>query len=266
MSPNDLDGVLAVFRDAAMGASAIALDYFRPGQRTSAAIDYKEGGSPVSAADFAVDRFLRERLAAAIPEAAWLSEESAASPDRLQRRHVLIVDPIDGTRGFVSGDARWAVSIALVTDGRPCVGIVHAPVLDQSFTAVLGGGAQCNAVAITGSTRTKLAEAAIAVPGNIARQVAGPIPFRVAPRIPSLACRFAHVAAGFLDGCIAAPDAHDWDIAAADLILTEAGSLLTDRHGTVPLYNRPRPSHPALVAAVPVLHDALLHLLRRPSD
>jgi myo-inositol-1(or 4)-monophosphatase len=261
-----LDGTLAVFRDAAIGASAIALRYFQPGARTSARIDYKGGGSPVTEADFAVDRFLREHLTAILPEAAWLSEETADSAERLQRDHVLIVDPIDGTRGFAAGDARWAVSIALVTRGRPVVGIVHAPALDQSFTAIAGAGAFCNDTPIKASKLTGLAGAVIAGPANLLNRLPQPLPFRVTPKIPSLACRFAHVAAGFLDGGIATPDAHDWDIAAADLILHEAGAVLTDRQGATPVYNLPSPTHSLLICGAPPLHRALLDLLREVRD
>ena len=263
LSTSDLEGILACLRDAAQAGAAIALDYFRPGGRTSAGITYKDGGSPVTDADMAVDSFLRQHLCAAIPDAAWLSEETADTTDRLRRTTILVVDPIDGTRGFASGDARWCVSIALVVDGRPVVGVVHAPVLDQRFEAIAGRGATCNGSPITASSRTALAGAQIAGPANFAKTLSGAIPFRIVPKIPSLACRLTHVAAGFLDGCVAATDSHDWDIAAADLILNEAGALLTNRHGSVPRYNLPSPTHPLLVGGPPFLHRALIDLLRR---
>jgi myo-inositol-1(or 4)-monophosphatase len=266
VSPSDLDGVLAVFRDAAAEAARIALAYFRPGSRTTARIDYKHGGSPVTEADLAVDLFLRERLCGAIPSAAWLSEETADSTERLGQHHVLVVDPIDGTRGYVSGDARWTVSIALVAAGRPTVGIVAAPVLGQLFEAVSGGGARCNGVPIHVSTRTTLDDAQIAGPANFAERLGRPVPFRIVPKIPSLACRFVHAAAGFVDGCVASSNSHDWDLAAADLIMHEAGGVLTDRHGTEPLYNQRVPRHPTLVGAPPLLHRALVDLLQKATD
>ncbi len=266
LSTSDLDGILACFRGAALASATIALAYFRPGARTSAGITYKDGGSPVTQADMAVDTYLREHLCAAIPDAAWLSEETADSEDRLRHSLVLVVDPIDGTRGFVSGDPRWCISIALVQDGRPLVGVVHAPVLDQRFEAIAGGGATCNGSPISASTKTSLAGAQIAGPANFASEVSGSLPFRIVPKIPSLACRLVHVAAGFLDGCVGGADSHDWDIAAADLIMTEAGALLTDRHGSAPLYNQRKPTHPLLVGGPPLLHRALIDMLRRPRD
>ena len=266
VAPTDHHGVLAALRDAAIGAAEIALAYFRPGGRTSARIEYKDGGSPVTEADYAADRYLRDTLSAVVPDAAWLSEESVDDLSRVGRRHVIVVDPIDGTRGFCAGDARWAVSVALVTDGRPRVGVVHAPVLDQSFAAIVHHGAWCNGAPILASSRRDLRDGTVAMPGTLPRHVAWPNAFRIAPRIPSLACRLVHVAAGFLDACVAAPNAQDWDIVAADLILHEAGARLTDRDGTLPIYNRRRPVHPMLIAGPPPLHRALLTLMQRAGD
>ena len=95
-------------------AGELALRWFRLGGKTSARTEYKHGGSPVTEADLAVDAFLAERLRAHFPDAAWLSEETADSDERLARETVIVVDPIDGTRAFADGDARWSVSIALV--------------------------------------------------------------------------------------------------------------------------------------------------------
>lgn len=265
ISPSDLDAVLALFQDAAGHAADIARGYFRPGSRTSAKIDYKAGGSPVTQADMAVDRYLRETLCAALPSAAWLSEETADSVERIGQDHVLIVDPIDGTRGFVAGDARWTVCIAMVTRGRPTVGVVDAPILAQRYTAVAGRGARCNGTPISVARRTGLDEASIAGPGDFLRQLGRPVPFRITPKIPSLAFRFVQVAGGFLDGCVAAADAHDWDIAAADLILHEAGGLMTDLDGHVPVYNGASPTHPTLVGGSPIIHRALTELMRQAS-
>ncbi len=265
VSTSDLDGVLACLRDAAAAGAALARESFRPGARTTAPIALKEGGSPVTDADLAVDRLLRERLGAALPEAGWLSEETADTAERLGRRAVLVVDPIDGTRAFVGGDARWCVSVALVVDGRPVAGVVHAPVLDQRFEAVAGRGATLNGAPIAASSRQSLDGAQVAGPANFARRLGGEAPFRVVPKIPSLAIRFVHVAAGFLDGCVGASHSHDWDIAAADLIAREAGALVTDRDGAALTYNRREVVHPVILGGPPPVHRALLHLLRRPD-
>ncbi|HEX8666104.1 MAG TPA: inositol monophosphatase family protein, partial [Beijerinckiaceae bacterium] len=124
------DAALALMpavREAAREAGKIACRYFRRGRKTTAEIWSKHGGSPVTEADVAVDSFLKVRLAEALPDAAWLSEETADDPVRLSARRLWIVDPIDGTRAFLSGHPDWAVAIALLVGGEPALGVVHAP-------------------------------------------------------------------------------------------------------------------------------------------
>src|ERR1700691_4553961 len=112
--------------------------------------------SPVSEADIAVDKLLRERLTAA-GAFAWLSEESADEPVRLAARRVWIVDPIDGTRAYIAGLPDWAVSAALVEDGRPVTACLYAPVGDEFFVASAGKGATRNGNPIAATQGTSLA-------------------------------------------------------------------------------------------------------------
>ena len=253
--------------DAALRGGAIALDYFRPGAKTSARIDSKEGGSPVTEADHAVDAFLAVELGRALPQAGWLSEETVDNPARLARDLIFIVDPIDGTRAFMAGDARWAVCIALVEQGLPIAGIVHLPAMGQTFIAHRGGGAFCNKERIAVSPRASLAGGRIAGPAQMLKDLAEKgLDFHVEPRIPSLAYRFVRVADGGLDAGIASTNACDWDIAAADIILQEAGGGLKDLRGLSPLYNRPTTRHGLLGAAPGQLQDELTALLKRSFD
>src|ERR671911_308098 len=153
------DAALALMpavREAAREAGRIACRYFERGAKTTARIWSKHGGSPVTEADVAVDSFLKVELSAALPEAAWLSEETADDPARLDARLVWIVDPIDGTRAFLSGSPDWCVSLALLADGRPIFGHVFAPAWDQLYEAVLGQGATRNGEPIAVSAETDL--------------------------------------------------------------------------------------------------------------
>jgi myo-inositol-1(or 4)-monophosphatase len=230
-------------------AGAIALDYFRHGEPTRAEVTHKTGGSPVTAADLHIDRFLKERLGALEPEFGWLSEETADSPERLDRKAVFVVDPIDGTRGFAAGDPCFSICVALVAGGRPVFGVVFAPALDQMFIAMTGGGARCNGASIAVSDRRELAGARLSAPEPIASDLRrSGLSFRQQPRLPSLAMRLLRVAEGDLDAALARQNACDWDIAAADVILHEAGGVLTDLSGRTPLYNRAEPKHPVLAA------------------
>src|SRR5690606_36352902 len=102
---------------------------------------YKSPDQPVTAADLAADRLLRERLSAAFPSYGWLSEETVDSRDRLARSRVWIVDPIDGTNSFVAGSPEFVVCVGLVEEGEPAVGVVYNPATGELYHAVRGGGA-----------------------------------------------------------------------------------------------------------------------------
>lgn len=255
--------LLPAIRDAALEAGRMAMAWFRPGAATTARIAWKNGVSPVSDADLAVDAFLRERLGALAPEAGWLSEETEDDARRLERSRVFIVDPIDGTRAFLTGDPRWAVSAALVEAGRPLAAVLHLPAANLTFMAARGGGATLNGRPIAASARDSLTGGRFAGPPRLLDGLArGGLSFEREPRIPSLAYRLARVGAGELEAGIASTDAWDWDIAAADLIVQEAGGLLTDLEARPPVYNRETPRHGVLGAAPAALHGTLLTVLR----
>jgi myo-inositol-1(or 4)-monophosphatase len=255
---------LVALVEAARLAGEIAMRDFRIGEQTRALIEYKHGGSPVTEADLAVDKFLKARLSQQIPEAGWLSEESADDPARLAQSALFVVDPIDGTRAYVAGDPRWAVSIALVVDHRAIAGVIHAPALGETYAASVGGGATLNDEPIAASSRRDLNGARIAGPRPLIARIAASssVELLTEPRIPSLAYRLARVASGSLDGAFAAADSHDWDIAGADILLSEAGALLTDAAGRPLSYNRAAIRREALAAAPVALLAPLVTALR----
>jgi myo-inositol-1(or 4)-monophosphatase len=261
--PADMQQALRALQEAAVEAGRMALPYFNPGERTHARIRAKEGGSPVTEADHLVDQLLARRLQPLFPHAAWLSEESLDDPVRLDHRWVLIIDPIDGTRGFIAGDPRWTICIALTYDGRPVAGVVHAPALAETFAATAGGGAFRNGDAVQASQRSDLDGARIAGPKALidALQEDG-VTLQREPYIPSLAYRLVAVAAGSIDAGIASINSHDWDLAAVDLIVHEAGGRLTGLAGEKLIYNRPLPRHGMLVAAGAALYPRILAATR----
>lgn len=258
------DPVLAAMSDIAREAGVLAMTYFADGAATSARIHYKTGGSPVSDADLAVDTLLRQRLSPLAPDAGWLSEETADSPQRLQGPRLFIVDPIDGTRAFIKGDPRWSISIALVESGRPRLAVLHLPALNETFEAAAGAGAMLNGRKLATSGRASLAGSRLGGPLGILDAMADDgIEIVREPRVPSLAYRMARVAAGEIDGGIASADAWDWDVAAADLIVHEAGGRFTGLDGEIPQYNAERPRHGVLAAAPAAMQGDLLAALRR---
>jgi myo-inositol-1(or 4)-monophosphatase len=240
-------------------AGALALSMFRTPIKNWT----KGESSPVTEADIAVDQLLRRLLAGESPGFGWLSEESADDPARLSARYVWIVDPIDGTRSYLAGLPDWAVSAALVDNGRPVAACLYAPAADEFFTAVAGKGATCNGAAIAVTRGPSLAHARIAGPKSFLDRLAAVAPpFTVVPRMRSLALRLARVAQGAFDVAIAGSDSHDWDLAAADLLVHEAGGALTPIRGGTVTYNRAALRHGMLVAAGSEKHATLLELLR----
>ena len=255
LSATDLTGDLALMLDAAREAGRIALSYFKQ----SPEVWLKGGTSPVSEADYAADRYLHETLLAARPDYGWLSEERADDAARLAARRTFVVDPIDGTRGFLEGRRDWCISVAVVEQGRSIAGVLECPARKETFSAVLGGGAFKNgrrlavgepqAVALIGGP----AEFVNALPQETHQRV------KRAEYVPSLAYRLAMVADGSLDASFVKPNSHDWDLAAADLILREAGGGLFDEHGKAPAYGGAEIRHGALVAG----SGALLAVMAR---
>ncbi len=255
-SPHAAD--LALLAAAAREAGAMAMGFFG----RSPEVWTKGDSSPVSEADLAVDRFLGEHLRAARPDYGWLSEETADNPARLDCRRLFIVDPIDGTRAFIRGDEDWTVSLAVVEDGRPIAAAVLCPPRDELFLAALGGGARLNGVSVTTTGATALSGSRMAGPkGFVRHAVFTDAGVEHVPLVHSLAYRIALVAAGRLDAAAASSKACDWDLAAADLLVHEAGGRLADLEGRPVSYNRPTVRHPPLVAATPALLAPLSALL-----
>ena len=234
---------------AAREAGALALEHFHVGGRTSARVVTKAGGSPVTDADLAADSLLKRRLREGLPEAGWLSEETVDDFERLSRRSLIIVDPIDGTRAFVIGDPRWCVSVALVVDGRPVAGAVYAPALGEIYAAARGHGATFNGATLppTAGWPPRVAAGPKLMIEAMAAEIGAAI--EIVPRVPALAYRMCLAARGVIDFALAAANSHDWDIAAADLLLEESGARLVDASGERLRYNSRQVRRGALLAA-----------------
>lgn len=224
----------------------------------------KSKGNPVTEADLAVDRFLMKELCSARTEYAWLSEETEDNADRLKARNVFVVDPIDGTVAFMKGRPHFTICAAVVHDGRPVAGVVFNPILNEMFAAREDQGATLNGVPITVS-KTEDVEACrmVADAGMFKHPGWNTPPNRPWPDMHvenrnSIAYRLALVAAGQWDAMMALSSKRDWDLAAGDLILREAGGIVTTHEGNTLHYNRAETVQPSILGANPVLHARLL--------
>jgi len=252
----DLGSDLHLIRAAALRAGALAEAERDRGLR----IDHKDGGSPVTSADLAVDAMLKADLLAARPDYGWLSEETPDTPERLSKSRIFVVDPIDGTVAFMKSQPWWCVPIAVVENGVPIAAVIHVPALNETFEATLNQGARLNGRTIMASDVDTLDDAAVLAD---ARLMEGPHwpepwpPMRYEKR-NALAYRMALVASGAFDAAIALTPKWDWDVCAGALIATEAGAKVSDHHGRPWRFNQPDPRQASLVCSAPALHPLIL--------
>jgi len=239
-------------------AGRIALSYFA---RDIHQWD-KSPNNPVSEADMAVDEFLRTTLMQNRTGYGWLSEETEDHSDRLRCGRLWIVDPIDGTRAFLAGGDDWGISVALVQDRKPIIAAFYAPVKNAFYFAESGRGATKNGLNIRVSEQTDL---------TAARMMGDPCAFKSSKLWPtpwpesmhteqanSIALRICQIADGQFDCCVTLRPKNDWDVAAADLIIAEAGGHLTTGTGRALMFNRKKPLHEHIVASCPALVPAIM--------
>lgn len=258
------DGLAADARllaDAVREAGALGLSLARKGGLRHWT---KPDGSHVTEGDLAINSLLEERLGAARPDDGWLSEETPDAPGRMARERLWIIDPIDGTRAFMEGRREWCVAACLAIGGRPALAAVYRPAAEEFFMAARGGGATLNGARLAMADSGALEGARIA--GN--RKALGSLLHLGIAADPSgalpLQLRLAHVAAGRLDAAVSIGKRHDWDLAAGELLVTEAGGAVSGSSGEGYIYNRSEPWQQGLVAAGMKRHAALIEALRAP--
>lgn len=231
-----------------------------PGEGGKLASKAKQDGTPVSEADLEVDHFLKRELGYLLPSAGWLSEETADTPSRLERGLIWLVDPIDGTRDFIRGRTGWAVSVALVSAGRPLIGTLVAPARGEVWSATAGQGAWRNGERLSASRRGEFVGAR--VPADMLAKEDRVLEMVDKPN--SIALRIAMVAADEADILATLRWGYEWDIAAATLIAREAGAAVSDAFGQPLAYNKRDPRAFGLLVTAPAIHSAAVaHLADR---
>lgn len=254
MTRPDLGEDCALLEAAGREAADLALSFFRSDPREW----NKADATVVSEADLAVDALLRDRLTAARPDYGWISEESP--PEGGDRRRAFVVDPIDGTRGFLDGTDNWTISVAVTEHGRPLSAILVQPSRQRLFAAAAGAGAWLNDAPIHVAERSQLLGARLAGSRTFAK-VARAHGAEDVRFIHSLALRIALVAAGEFDGAVTTKGANDWDLAAADLIVSEAGGRLVDLDKQILRYPTAGSDRLPVAASHPNLVDEIVEVL-----
>jgi myo-inositol-1(or 4)-monophosphatase len=242
-------------------AGAIALSGW-PGDGHALEVWEKGPGDPVSEADLAVDAYLKRELSALLPSAGWLSEETVDAPGRMGGSLVWLVDPIDGTRDYIRGRDGWAISVALISASRPLLGYLYAPTrcrdeCGEFWYGESGKGSWRNGARLSASSRTELAGAR--VPANqMPKDVTDLV---MVPQPNSIALRMAMIAADEADFVATMRWGFEWDIAAAALIVREAGAAVTDAFGQPLNYNKRDPRDFGVLASSPWIHAAAVERL-----
>ena len=248
---------LALLQEAALAAGDIASGFFRQDPQKW---DKGDGQGPVTEADLAVNEMLKSQLSQARPDYGWLSEETDDDEDRLNKEHVFIIDPIDGTRAFIEGSTTFAHSLAIARHGKVTAAVVHLPERDLTFTATRGQGAQLNGEAISATSRDTLKGATVLSNKANMKPELWPngLPDIERHFRSSIAYRLCLVAQGRFDAMVTLRPTWEWDIAAGALIVEEAAGKIATQAGSALAFNNPTPCQPGVVAGSRAITDALL--------
>ena len=206
-------------------------------------VKMKGRGNPVTEADIAADNKLKEILTSEFPEYGWLSEETRDTPDRLTKNRVWVVDPIDGTKEFVEGIPNFVVSIGLVENGIPILGVIHNPINKDTYTATLGGGIFFNGEQTIIDDKTEFSKISILNSRSETHKGLWEpyIPhFKKLIPIGSIALKLAMVAANKADMVATVKPKNEWDICAGHCLINEAGGTLLTLEGEEITYNNPK--------------------------
>jgi len=239
---------LHIAENAAIEAGILIMNYYK----TDYEIRDKGYHNPVTTADHAADSRLKEILMVARPNYGWLSEETVDSPERLTKDRVWVVDPLDGTKEFIEGVPNFVVSIALVENGDPIVGVLYNPVTKETFTAAKGEGAFLNGKSIFCTAKENVSEMVILNSRSETRRGLWKSygnTFGELKAIGSVAYKLGLTAAGQADIFASLRPKNEWDICAGNCIINEAGGKLIDLKGNRVVFNREKTLiEPGLIA------------------
>jgi myo-inositol-1(or 4)-monophosphatase len=257
---------LAFATDLARNAGAILTDSYERIQR----IDYKSKRDVVTDADYASERAVIDAIKGRYPGDAILAEESGEHAgvlrdDGSHNGRTWVIDPLDGTVNYANGIPYYCVSIGLVVDDVPTVGVVLDPARDDLYAATVDGPATLDGEPITTSEKETLSDYVISLAvigrGGLARERRIAPLIRIHRRMGSAALALAYLANGRFDAYIQNGGLSLWDVAAAGLIAERGGAVVTDIAGG-PWWNSTlRGPRTSVVAAPAAQHAALLELL-----
>lgn len=254
---------LKLLETVAFEAGSLALAYYEKGSTPSWE---KYPGHPVTEADLKVNELVRARLTAARPGYGWLSEETALAKSTQFKNVVWCVDPIDGTRAFMQNQPYWAIGLAVIENGQSVAGVVHAPVLGETYLAERGKGAFLNRAPIHASERDAEEGCRMIATESMLTHPAWKVPWPemhlARPKPNATLLRMCWVASGAWDATLALWRKSDWDLAPASIIVSEAGGVASTHLGEPYIFNRSEPAQRSLIAAGKRLHPLLVERVK----
>lgn len=255
----EIDVLLQATRSA--GAAILKL------QASGFSVERKANKDLVTQADLLANEILKSSLSEHFPTYGWLSEETADNKDRLHCQYVWVVDPIDGTIEYTHGIPEYAISVALVKDGLPVIGVVFNPATNELFYAVQGKGAWLNDKKLICDEFPTKDFLLLASRSEYKRgEWSG---FEAAHRVKvvgSIAYKLALVAAGFAHATFSLSPKNEWDIAAGTLLVLEAGGVVTDKHKKQFIFNQENVLVDSIVASAANVSSDLFQLINEPHQ
>jgi myo-inositol-1(or 4)-monophosphatase len=258
---------LAFATDAARRAGELLLDSYERLEH----VDYKSKRDVVTNADYASEQLVIDAVRARFPDDGILAEESGEHAgvlrdDGSHNGRVWVIDPLDGTVNYANGIPYYCVSIGLVVDDRPAVGVIFDPARGDCYTATADGPACLDGEPIEASGKEALSDYVVSLAvigrGGLSRERRIAPLIRIHRRMGSAALSLAYVGNGRFDAFVQNGGLSPWDVAAAGLIAERGGAVVTDVHGG-PWWNpKRRGPRTSIVAAPAAQHGALLDLLR----
>ena len=257
---------LAFAIDLARRAGSVLTESYERIER----IDYKSKRDVVTNADYASERLVIDAIKDRYPGDAILAEESGEHAGVLRddgsgNGRTWVIDPLDGTVNYANGIPYYCVSIGLVVDDRPSVGVVFDPARDDCYAATEDGPALLDGAPITASAKEALSDFVVSLAvigrGGLARERRIAPLIRIHRRMGSAALSLAYVANGRFDAFIQNGGLSPWDVAAAGLIAERAGAVVTDVTGGPWWKPKVRGPRTSIVAAPAGQHGAILALL-----
>lgn len=227
-------------------------------------IEQKGKNNPVTTADLEANRKIQETIRGRYPDDGWLSEEDKDNLKRLEASRVWVVDPIDGTKEFIARVPQFSVSVALVVEGHPVLGVVYNPVEEMLYRAVSGSGALLNDHPVHISLREEVRGASLLVSrSEPRRRFQSFVDVCRLERVGSIAYRLAKVAGGDGDGTLTFRSIHEWDVCAGVLIVEEAGGTVVDGNGKRLVFNQRDARYHGIVASNGILTQTLQGMLAK---